>query len=124
MRWQKRRQKAAAIEQTSLASPSDAIVLAIDAALTFTATREIWSGAQVVSLFDMLLCATRHHQETKTTHDAIEGATSLFAHRRLVSSAELRDRLLDLRLTARPAHDDATPAPVVQTAPPYPFVRV
>lgn len=106
MRWRIHRQKRSQVQDAPLASPSDAIVSAIDAAMTFTSTRELLSGAQVASLFDMLLCAAGPHEETRATRDAIEGATGLWAHRRLVSTAELRDRLLDLRLTARPPHDD------------------
>jgi hypothetical protein len=89
------------VTQPDDVSPCDATVTAIDAALTFTASRELLTQKQVTSLFDTLRLASSLSEEAGRTYEAVIEAVASFADRRLVSSTELTDALLDLRLRLR-----------------------
>jgi len=89
-------------------SPCDAMVTAIDAALTFTASRKLLTHEQVASLLDMLRLASLLPEEPGQARDAVEEAVASFAGHLLVSRRQLTDTLLDLRLRLRPPLDGAS----------------
>jgi hypothetical protein len=84
-------------ERLDETSPHDRLVTAIDAALTFASTRELFTGDQVCSMLDMvrLVSAPGAHEPPNEPFGDIASA---FAQRALVASGELVDELLDLRL--------------------------
>ena len=105
-------------DQPAEASPRDAMVLVIDAALTFATSRKLFTQEQVASLFDMLRLAAPLPDEPGRTHDAaVDGAAACLVDRLLVSSTELVDTLLDLRLTVQAMVSDEPGTWSPQSAP-------
>lgn len=84
-------------ERCDETSPRDPVVTAIDAALAFASTRELFTGDDVCSMLDMarLVSAPDAHEPAAGPFGDIASA---FGHRSLVASGELVDELLDLRL--------------------------
>lgn len=94
------------IEDCPATTPGDALIAAIDSALTFARSRQTMTGAQAASMLAMVRVSSALSTEPGMLRDALEGAAAWSDGRDLISGAALVDRLLDMRLCVRAPLDD------------------
>jgi hypothetical protein len=85
-------------DEITPAETSDAIIGAIDAALAFTAGRELFSCAHVASVVDMLAAVEVGERCAPVVTRGLEDLRAWADTHAVVSAYDVADRLLDLRL--------------------------
>jgi hypothetical protein len=97
----RKRRGAPSAEHCEELSPSEAMIGALDAALLFTASRELLTAGHVRDVFALLDASSPVARDPGPVSDALQRARGALVGHGVVSGTEITDRLLDVRLVAR-----------------------